>query len=165
MSVPNFNSLARLEVPEKFLWGCGVGGVCKVIFVSNPTTVLRLCYVVLLGLGLWQKLKLINLHGCKSNITEPVLILDTVREFLIIDHLPIAPVVVKRLDGATLCHVVSETARGSQQFRISTWQLDNLTVESINFLLILFNLHHIPLLSTWPCLQQTQCWRWSLHRQ
>ena len=111
------------------------------------------------------KLKIINLHGCKSNITEPVLILDTVREFLIIDHLPIAPVVVKRLDGATLRHVVSETARGSQQIRISTWQLDNLTVESINFLLILFNLHHIPLLSTWPCLQQTQCWRWSLHRQ
>ena len=29
----------------------GVGGVCKVIFVSNPTTVLRLCYVLLL-LGL-----------------------------------------------------------------------------------------------------------------
>ena len=111
------------------------------------------------------KLKIINLHGCKSNITEPVLILDTVREFLIIDHLPIAPVVVKRLDGATLRHVVSETARGSQQIRISTWQLDNLTVDNINFLFILFNLHHIPLLSTWPCLQQTQCWRWSLHRQ
>ena len=42
--MPNFSSLARLEVPEKFLWvvGGGWGGVCKVIFVSNPTVVLRL---------------------------------------------------------------------------------------------------------------------------
>ena len=42
MSVPNFSSLARLEVPEKFLWGGGVvgGGVCTVIFMSNPTVVL-----------------------------------------------------------------------------------------------------------------------------
>ena len=43
--MPNFSSLARLEVPEKFLWWVGwgrVGGVCKVIFVSNPTVVLRL---------------------------------------------------------------------------------------------------------------------------
>ena len=39
MSVPNFSSLARLEVPEKFVW---VGGVCKVIFMVNPTVVLRL---------------------------------------------------------------------------------------------------------------------------
>ena len=36
--MPNFSSLARLEVPEKFLWV--VGGVCKVIFMSNPTVVL-----------------------------------------------------------------------------------------------------------------------------
>ena len=36
--MPNFSSLARLEVPEKFLWV--VGGVCKVIFVVNPTVVL-----------------------------------------------------------------------------------------------------------------------------
>ena len=43
MSVPNFSSLARLEVPEKFLWWWVVGGgVCKVIFMSNPTVVLRL---------------------------------------------------------------------------------------------------------------------------
>ena len=45
MSVPNFSSLARLEVPEKFLWWWMVGGwgvVCKVIFMSNPTVVLRL---------------------------------------------------------------------------------------------------------------------------
>ena len=41
--MPNFSSLARLEVPEKFLWWLGgVGGVCKVIFMSNPTVVLRL---------------------------------------------------------------------------------------------------------------------------
>ena len=40
--MPNFSSLARLEVPEKFVWvvGGGWGGVCKVIFVSNPTVVL-----------------------------------------------------------------------------------------------------------------------------
>ena len=39
--MPNFRSLARLEVPEKFVWGGGWGGVvCKVIFMSNPTVVL-----------------------------------------------------------------------------------------------------------------------------
>ena len=43
--MPDFSSLARLEVPEKFLWwvggvGGGGGGVCKVIFMSNPTVVL-----------------------------------------------------------------------------------------------------------------------------
>ena len=41
--MPNFSSLAGLEVAEKFLWG-GVGGVggvvCTVIFMSNPTVVL-----------------------------------------------------------------------------------------------------------------------------
>ena len=49
--MPNFSSLARLEVPEKFVWGVGWGGggvVCTVIFMSNPTVVL--CCVVL-GLG------------------------------------------------------------------------------------------------------------------
>ena len=42
--MPNFSSLARLEMPEKFLRGGGVewGRVCKVIFMSNPTVVLRL---------------------------------------------------------------------------------------------------------------------------
>ena len=40
--MPNFSSLARLEVPEKFLWWVVGGGVCKVIFMSNPTVVLRL---------------------------------------------------------------------------------------------------------------------------
>ena len=37
--MPNFSSLARLEVPEKFVWWVG-GGVCTVIFMSNPTVVL-----------------------------------------------------------------------------------------------------------------------------
>ena len=37
--MPNFSSLARLEVPENFVWWV-VGGVCKVIFMSNPTVVL-----------------------------------------------------------------------------------------------------------------------------
>ena len=39
--MPNFSSLAGLEVAEKFLWGGGGGGgVCTVIFMSNPTVVL-----------------------------------------------------------------------------------------------------------------------------
>ena len=47
------NVVLRLrEAAVEFLWVV-VGGVCKLIFVSNQTTVLRLCYVVLL-LGLWQ---------------------------------------------------------------------------------------------------------------
>ena len=37
--MPNFSSLAGLEVAEKFVWG-GVGVVG--IFMSNPTVVLRL---------------------------------------------------------------------------------------------------------------------------
>ena len=51
--------LGLLEVDVEFLWwwwggGCWGGGVvCTVIFVSNPTAVLRLCCVVL-SLGLWQ---------------------------------------------------------------------------------------------------------------
>ena len=47
--MPNFSSLARLEVPEKFVWVV-VGGVCKVIFMSNPTVVL--CCV---GVGVLTK--------------------------------------------------------------------------------------------------------------
>ena len=46
MSVQNFRSLARLEVPEMFVWGVEDGVVCKVILMSNPTVVLWL------GLGL-----------------------------------------------------------------------------------------------------------------
>ena len=39
--MPNFSSLAGLEVAEKFLWGGGGGGVvCTVIFVSNQPVVL-----------------------------------------------------------------------------------------------------------------------------
>ena len=37
--MPNFSSLARLEVPEKFLW---VGWVGFAKSLSNPTVVLRL---------------------------------------------------------------------------------------------------------------------------
>ena len=55
--MPNFSSLAGLEVAEKFLWG-GVGGgvVCTVIFVSHPTVVLccvgvlTILYLTALGL-------------------------------------------------------------------------------------------------------------------
>ena len=46
--MPNFSSLARLEVPEKFVWG---GVVCTVIFMSNPTVVL--CCV---GVGVLTKI-------------------------------------------------------------------------------------------------------------
>ena len=49
------NVVLRLtEAAVEFLWWCGggMGWVCKVIFVSNLATVLRLCYIVLLlGLG------------------------------------------------------------------------------------------------------------------
>ena len=38
--MPNFSSLACLEVPEKFVWWVVGGGVCKVIFMSNPIVVL-----------------------------------------------------------------------------------------------------------------------------
>ena len=54
MSVPNFSSLAGLEVPEKFLLWWWVGGVCKVIFMSNPTFVLRLGW----GFDNWVKIKI-----------------------------------------------------------------------------------------------------------
>ena len=38
------NVVLRLtEAAAKFLWVGGWWGVCKVIFVSNPTAVLRLC--------------------------------------------------------------------------------------------------------------------------
>ena len=45
------NVLLRLtEAAVEFLLGGvdGWGGVLKIFFMSNPTTVLRLCYVVLL---------------------------------------------------------------------------------------------------------------------
>ena len=47
--MPNFGSLAGLEVAEKFLWGVG-GVVCTVVFMSNPTGVL--CCV---GVGVLTK--------------------------------------------------------------------------------------------------------------
>ena len=43
--MPNFSSLARLEVPEKFLWVGGVGGWGGVVqshFIGKPNLVLRL---------------------------------------------------------------------------------------------------------------------------
>ena len=42
--MPNFSSLARLEVPEKFLWvgGVGWGGVVQSHFIVKPNIVLRL---------------------------------------------------------------------------------------------------------------------------
>ena len=36
-------NLRPLKAKVEFLWWGGVGGVCTVIFMSNPTTVLRLC--------------------------------------------------------------------------------------------------------------------------
>ena len=42
-------NLMVMEATVEFLWWM----VCKVIFVSNPKTVLRLCCVLLM-LGLWQ---------------------------------------------------------------------------------------------------------------
>ena len=48
------DNLRILKATVEFLWWVGSGGVvCTVIFVSNTTTVLRLCYgcvVLLLGL-------------------------------------------------------------------------------------------------------------------
>ena len=48
--MPNFRSLARLEVPEKFVWGWGRGGVVGLQshFGVNPNR----CVVWRLGLGL-----------------------------------------------------------------------------------------------------------------
>ena len=63
--MPNFSSLARLEVPEKFLWWVGWvgwGGVCKVIFVSNPTVVL--CCV---GVGVLTIMHIQLQKKCKGN--------------------------------------------------------------------------------------------------
>ena len=39
-------NLRLLKAKVEFLWVGGLGRVCKVIFVSNPTFVLRLCCVV-----------------------------------------------------------------------------------------------------------------------
>ena len=44
--MPNFSSLANLEVPEKFVgggWGGGWGGGFQVSTVSNPTKLLFSC--------------------------------------------------------------------------------------------------------------------------
>ena len=47
MFVPNFRSLACLEVPEKFVWGGGWGGL-QSHFRVKPNR----CVVLRLGLGL-----------------------------------------------------------------------------------------------------------------
>ena len=61
----NFSSLARLEVPEKFVWWVVVGGVFKVIFMSNPTVVLRL------GLG-WgfDNIVILDSHRLRRSICQ-----------------------------------------------------------------------------------------------
>ena len=47
--MPNFRSLALLEVPEKFVWGWGVGwGGLQSHFDVKPNR----CVVLRLGLGL-----------------------------------------------------------------------------------------------------------------
>ena len=59
--MPNFSSLANLEVPEKFVgggWGGGWGGGFQVSTVSNPTKLLLSCvklsWVELSYVGFWQ---------------------------------------------------------------------------------------------------------------
>ena len=63
--MPNFSSLAGLEVAEKFLWGVGGGGgggvVCTVIFMSNPTVVL--CCVGVGGLTTNRKYTIMLNHS------------------------------------------------------------------------------------------------------
>ena len=74
--MPNFSSLAGLEVAEKFLWGVGGVGwggvVCTVIFVSNQPVVLG-C----VGVGVLTKKDLellVSLHQCKECLTAKVFI-------------------------------------------------------------------------------------------
>ena len=64
--MPNFSSLAGLEVAEKFLWG-GVGGgvVCTVIFVSNQPVVL--CCV---GVGVLTIMVLRNIFSAPGLLNE-----------------------------------------------------------------------------------------------
>ena len=54
MSVQNFSSLARLEVPEKFLWWVGWG--VQSHFRVKPNR----CVEVRLGLGFWQYMQLLQ---------------------------------------------------------------------------------------------------------
>ena len=64
MSVPNFSSLARLEVPEKCVWWV-VGCAKSFSFQTQP-----LCCVVL-GLGFWQYVLLITVKGKNSTFYVP----------------------------------------------------------------------------------------------
>ena len=54
-------------------WG---GGVCTVIFLSNPTAVLRLCCVVLLRLRLWHFLFVCRKQLCLQNSLDLQTFLD-----------------------------------------------------------------------------------------
>ena len=54
--MPNFSSLAGLEVAEKFLWGVGGGVVCTVIFVSNQPVVLCCVGVGVLTILKWRSI-------------------------------------------------------------------------------------------------------------
>ena len=104
MSVPNFSSLARLEVPEKFLW-VGWGGVCKVIFVSNPT-------IVEVRLGFWQNTqaeggldnsKMSPSHICHKmqHQNKPKLTLYSILLFYL---LLVKPYLIYMRHCAQLCH-------------------------------------------------------------
>ena len=56
------------------------------------------------------------------------------RELLIIDQFPAATLIVIRLDGATLSHVVDQAAGWSKEIRVGAGQLDNLFVILSNFI-------------------------------
>ena len=58
-----------MSVPEKFVWV--VGGVCKVIFMSNPTVVLRLGW----GFDNYSPLGTLEVHYC-GNIQNTLKIND-----------------------------------------------------------------------------------------
>ena len=67
--MPNFSSLAGLEVAEKFLWGGAGGVVCTVIFMSNPPVVLCCVGVGVLTITdiLWDKICRLKLpRECSS---------------------------------------------------------------------------------------------------
>ena len=63
MSVPNFSSLAHLEVPEKFVWS-GVGGEGWGGLHSHFRVKPNRCVVLCWGWGFDNRLK----FGCSSNL-------------------------------------------------------------------------------------------------
>ena len=58
--MPNFSSLARLEVPEKFLWGVGWGGLHS-HFRVKPNR----CVVLCLGWGFDNRDRQTNKYTCR----------------------------------------------------------------------------------------------------